>query len=112
MQENKYKVKLFFKYLLLVIEYLITAAYIIVIPIMLIIAIELLEPPCWNSNSCSEEISTNFIIGSARLILYYTTIFALLVQSIWLTHRSIVEKPLDFTFLILTFLQFILICYL
>ena len=89
MENKQSKVKLFFKYLLLVIEYLITAAYIIVMPLLSIVIIAIDEPQCWSNNSCPEEISTKFIVNSALLILLNITFFALLVQSIWLTHRAI-----------------------
>lgn len=105
------KIKLIWKYLLLIIEYLIAIAYIIVIPIGVIFCIALLEPDCWNRNTCAEAVEIANIIDSIHLILIFTILFILLIQIIWLTHRSIAQKTLNFKLSIITLVLLIIVHY-
>lgn len=105
------KFKLILKYLLLIIEYFIAIAYIIVIPVGVIFCVALLEPDCWNRNTCAEASEIANIVDSIHLILIFIILFTLLIQIIWLTHRSIAQKSLNFKFSIITFVLLIIIHY-
>lgn len=115
MNENNSKVKLFFKHLLLVVEYLATIAYAILGSILVLFMI------LWNlddiscnimSKFCSPITKGEFIIESSLWISLFLAILAILIEIIWLTNKFIAKQKLNFKILFITigilFLIFVL----
>ena len=114
MQENKSKVKLFFKYLLLVIEYLATIAYTVYgsVHVLFLILWFLNDVSCdIMSRFCRPITKWEFVLASSLWISIFLSILAILIEIIWLTHKFITEQKLNFKILFITigilFLTFI-----